>query len=55
LLGLQFALGADIVRRVLSPGWNGIGQLAAIALIRTFLNHFLERDLDEFEPMTVET
>jgi uncharacterized membrane protein len=47
LLGLQFALAADIVRTVIAPTWNDIGQLAAIALIRTFLNHFLERDLEE--------
>jgi uncharacterized membrane protein len=49
LLGLQFALAADIVRSVISPSWNDIGQLAAIALIRTFLNYFLERDLEEAE------
>jgi uncharacterized membrane protein len=47
LLGLQFALAADIVRSVISPSWNDIGQLAAIAAIRTFLNHFLERDLGD--------
>ncbi|HUO87725.1 MAG TPA: DUF1622 domain-containing protein [Rhizomicrobium sp.] len=47
LLGLQFALAADIVRSVISPTWNDIGELAAIAAIRTFLNHFLERDLEE--------
>jgi len=47
LLGLEFALAADIVRSVISPSWNDIGQLAAIALIRTFLNFFLERDLEE--------
>jgi uncharacterized membrane protein len=52
LLGLQFALAADIVRSVISPTWNDIGQLAAVAVIRTFLNHFLEKDLDEFEPRT---
>jgi uncharacterized membrane protein len=49
LLGLQFALGADIVRSVIAPNWNDIGQLAAIAVIRTFLNYFLERDMEEFE------
>ena len=49
LLGLQFALAADIVRSVISPGWNEIGQLAAIAVIRTFLNYFLERDIAEIE------
>src|ERR1700749_2733181 len=47
LLGLQFALAADIVRSVIAPSWTDIGQLAAIAAIRTFLNHFLERDLAE--------
>lgn len=46
LLGLEFTLAADIVRTVISPDWNDIGELAAIALIRTFLNFFLERDLD---------
>jgi uncharacterized membrane protein len=49
LLGLQFALGADIVRSVIAPTWSDIGQLAAIAVIRTFLNYFLERDMEEFE------
>jgi hypothetical protein len=27
--------------------WKGIGQLAAIAVIRTFLNYFLEKDIVE--------
>lgn len=47
ILGLEFALAADIVRTIISPTWNDIGQLAAIALIRTFLNYFLEKDLGE--------
>ena len=46
LLGLEFMLAADIVRTVIAPSWNDIGQLAAIAVIRTFLNFFLERDLE---------
>ena len=49
LLGLQFALAADIIDSLISPSWNDIGQLAAIAVIRTFLNYFLERDLSEAE------
>jgi len=49
ILALEFALGADIVRTAIAPSWNDIGQLAAIALIRTFLNYFLERDLAEVE------
>jgi uncharacterized membrane protein len=39
-------LAADVVRTVIAPTWMEIGQLAAIALIRTFLNFFLERDLE---------
>jgi len=47
LFGLEFALAADIVRSVISPTWKDIGQLAAIAVIRTFLNYFLEKDIQE--------
>jgi len=46
LLGLEFMLAADIVRTAIAPTWDDIGMLAAIALIRTFLNFFLERDLE---------
>ena len=46
LLGLEFALAADIVASVVSPTWEDIGQLGAIAVIRTFLNYFLEHDLE---------
>ena len=45
--GLQFALAADIVRSTIAPTWQQIGELAAIAAIRTFLSYFLERDLRE--------
>jgi uncharacterized membrane protein len=44
LLGLEFMLAADIVKTAIAPDWNAIGQLGAIAAIRTFLNYFLERD-----------
>jgi uncharacterized membrane protein len=46
LLALEFELAADIVRSVISPSWQDIGTLGAIAVIRTFLNYFLEQDLD---------
>jgi uncharacterized membrane protein len=52
ILGLEFELAADIIRSAISPTWKDIGQLAAIAVIRTFLNYFLERDVEEFaEPI----
>jgi uncharacterized membrane protein len=34
---------------VLSPTWQELGELGAIAVIRTFLNFFLEKDLEEAE------
>jgi uncharacterized membrane protein len=48
LLGLEFELAADVVRSVISPSWEQIGELGAIAVIRTFLNYFLERDLEKY-------
>jgi uncharacterized membrane protein len=45
-LGLEFALGADILATVVAPSWEEIGKLAAIAGIRTALNFFLERELE---------
>jgi len=45
LLGLEFELGADVIRTAISPTWTDIGQLGAIAAIRTVLNYFLEKDL----------
>jgi uncharacterized membrane protein len=50
LLGLEFALAADIIATVVSPTWDDIGELGAIAVIRTFLNYFLERDLESSDP-----
>jgi uncharacterized membrane protein len=49
LLGLEFELAADIIGSVLSPTWQDLGQLGAIAVIRTFLNYFLEKDLESAE------
>src|SRR6185436_18214997 len=49
LLGLEFELAADIIASVISPTWQDIGELGAIAVIRTFLNYFLERDLENAE------
>src|SRR6185437_12415477 len=46
VLSLEFALAADIVDTAITPSWNDIGQLAAIAAIRTGLNFFLARDIE---------
>ena len=39
-LSLEFLLAADIVGTAVTPSWEAIGLLAAIAAIRTFLNYF---------------
>jgi uncharacterized membrane protein len=45
--GLTFQLAADVVQTTITPSWAELGRLGAIAVIRTFLNFFLERDLAE--------
>src|SRR5262245_28047247 len=45
--GLTFQLAADIIETSIAPDWDDVGRLAVIALIRTFLNYFLEKDLRE--------
>ena len=45
-LGLEFLLAADIMRTAVAPTWTAIGQLAAIATLRTALNFFIQREID---------
>lgn len=44
-VALEFQLGADILSTAIAPGWDQIGKLAAIAIIRTVLNFFLSREI----------
>ena len=46
-LALELQLGADILSTAVSPSWDQIGKLAAIAVIRTALNYFLLRELHD--------
>ena len=48
-LALEFELAADILRTAVAPTWSEIGQLAAIAALRTALNFFLQREIDSAE------
>jgi len=47
IAGLTFQLAADILETSIRSGWQAIGQLGVVAVIRTFLNYFLERDMAE--------
>jgi len=44
-LGLEFQLAGDILRTAVAPTFTEIGQLAAIAAIRTALNYFLGKEI----------
>lgn len=44
-LALELLLAADILATAIAPTWDDIGKLAAIAVLRTALNYFLEREL----------
>lgn len=46
-LALEFQLGADILETSISPSLESLRQLAIIAVIRTFLNYFLSKELED--------
>jgi uncharacterized membrane protein len=48
-LALEFELAADILRTAVAPTWNEIGQLAAIVVLRTALNYFLQQEIEKAE------
>jgi uncharacterized membrane protein len=48
-LALEFQLAADLLGTTVAPSWDQLGRLGAIALIRTFLNYFLAREIDDEE------
>ena len=43
---LTFQLAADIVGTSFSQTWDELGRLAAVAVIRTFLSYFLDREME---------
>lgn len=44
-LGLEFQLASDVLRTAVAPSFRELGQLAAVAAIRTALNYFLSREV----------
>ena len=52
--GLTFLLAADIIETSITTDWEAIARVAAVALIRTFLNYFLERDLADVREQLTE-
>jgi uncharacterized membrane protein len=48
-LGLEFAMGSDILRLAVSPTTTDVIILFAIVLLRILLNYFLEREIRSSE------
>ncbi|HEX2910502.1 MAG TPA: DUF1622 domain-containing protein [Chloroflexia bacterium] len=46
-VALEFELAADILRTAIAPTWSEIGQLAAIIVLRTVLNYFLQKEIEK--------
>ncbi len=46
-VALEFELAADILNTAVTPTWSDIEKLAAIATLRTALNYFLEKEIDQ--------
>src|SRR3954467_1839050 len=47
VVALEFQLAADIAGTIVSPTTGHLIELGAIAVIRTFLNYFLNKELIE--------
>lgn len=48
-LGLEFTIASDILRTAVAPTRQDILNLGAIVLLRTLLNYFLEREIQQGE------
>jgi uncharacterized membrane protein len=46
-LALEFQLASDIVKTTVNPTYENLIIVGAVALIRTFLNYFLSKELKE--------
>jgi uncharacterized membrane protein len=49
ILGLEFTIASDILRTAIAPSRQIIATLAAVVLLRTLLNYFLEREISQGE------
>jgi uncharacterized membrane protein len=52
--GLTFQLAADIIDTMVVPGWQDLARVGIIAVIRTFLTYFLDRDIDSIRERDAE-
>lgn len=46
-LGLELQLASDVLRTTIAPTFEELGKLAVVAAIRTALNFFLAREIEQ--------
>lgn len=46
MLGLEFKIGSEVLRSVIVSGWNELGTLAAVILLRSLLTLLLHWEID---------
>ena len=54
MLGLEFKIGSEVLRSVIVSGWNELGTLAAIILLRSLLTFLLHWEIDVEEKRQAE-
>ncbi len=54
-IALELLLGADVLATAVAPSWDDIGKLAAIAVLRTSLNYFLGKELQEIKEEKIQS
>ncbi|MFI5343742.1 MAG: DUF1622 domain-containing protein [Chlamydiales bacterium] len=46
-LGIEFIIAADVIQTLTTPDYYAVGILASLAVIRAFLNYFLNKELND--------
>lgn len=54
MLGLEFKVGSEVLRSVIVSGWNELGTLAAVILLRSLLTLLLHWEISEEEKRVLE-
>jgi uncharacterized membrane protein len=52
-VSLELLLGADVLATAIAPSWDDIGKLAAIAVLRTALNYFLDKEIHQTQQVFI--
>jgi uncharacterized membrane protein len=49
VLALEFFIAKDLLETIFLPGWNEVGQLAVLVIVRTVISYFLTKELHQKE------